>query len=104
MGTHWAYDTKTHPVLSHITANLVPVMPMYSDQTGYLTAFLVHSNFVEKVWPFGYWEGPLTSGLFCYNLCQPCTWDSNVFSTMHFYFTDPALNICEPTKCPNGTL
>jgi len=94
MGTHWAYDIDSHPDISHKVANLVPVMPMYNDQTGNLSAFLIHINHIESVEPFGVWEGPFPPILFCDNLCSPCTFDTFFFSTIHFMLTDPDLNIC----------
>jgi len=102
MGTHWAYDTNTHPYISHTIATLVPIFPMYNDNTGLLSAFLVHSNYVEKVEPFGIWEGPFIPYLFCKNLCPPCTFDTNFFSTIHFMLTDPSMNICGDS-CTNST-
>jgi len=102
MGTHWAYDTQTHPVLSHQVGNLVPVLPMYNDNTGLLSAFLIHINHIEKVEPFGNWEGPFASFLFCSgNFCPPCSWDVTFFSTLHFMLTDPSLNQCG-TSCDNS--
>jgi len=98
MGTHWAYDLATHPVLTHEVENLVPIIPMYNPETNDVSAFLVHINHIEKVEPFGIWEGPFIPSLFCYNFCDPCTWDATFISTMHFMLTDPDLNVCT-TSC-----
>jgi len=37
MGTHWSYDMETAPDMSWIAANLMPVVPMYTD--GVFSAF-----------------------------------------------------------------
>jgi len=103
MGTHWAYDTQDHPLISHQVANLVPIMPMYNDETGNLSAFLVHITHIEKVEPFGVWEGPFIPLLFCQNLCPPCNFDTFFFSTMHFMLTDPKLNVCQ-SSCGSAIL
>jgi len=102
MGIHWFYDLQGHPNPTWKTANLVPIMPMYNQATGLLTAFLVQTDYVEDVWPFGWWEGPFIPSLFCYNFCPPCTFDTSVFSTIHFFLTDPELNLCS-SHCPNSS-
>jgi len=99
MGTHWSYDIETHPKLSHKTANLLPIVPMFNHKTGNVNAFFVQADAIEKVYPLGVWEGPLTSSLFCNNFCPPCTFDSWFFSTLHFALSDPTLNTCDGATC-----
>jgi WAS/WASL-interacting protein len=95
MGRHWAYDLQTAPDMSWDVANLFPIMPMYNEDTHVIDAILFNIADAQSVWPFGYWEGPFIPSLMCYNWCDSsCTFNTNLYSTMHWFFTNPALNTC----------
>jgi len=95
MGRHWAYDLSSAPVMSWKSANLQPIVAMYNEESGDLSAFFFTTPIIQTTFPFGPWEGPLTYFLMCENWCDSsCTWDVNWWSTLHFFISDPALNDC----------
>jgi len=99
MGRHWSYDLSTAPIMSWISANLQPIVAMYNLDTGNLSAFFFTTTNVQRSWPLGPWEGPFISYLMCKNWCDSsCSWDASLFSTLHFFITDPSLNNC-PSMC-----
>jgi len=103
MGKHWSYDLSTHPTESWKLDSLVPIMPMYNNATGNLSAVLVNSPVVQSSEPFGIFEGPIPGPLMCYNWCSDGCLIGEVglhllWSTLHFFFTDPQLNHC-PSHC-----
>jgi hypothetical protein len=110
MGTHWWYDLETHPRMSWNAQTLLPVLPMYLNapgpHQGKIHAVLVATPNAQRIEPFGDYEGPFTSKLFCLNACKKdgaeCDKFSNVgglWTTMHWEFSDPALATCEHAAC-----
>ncbi|KAL9645446.1 hypothetical protein ABK040_002644 [Willaertia magna] len=103
MGRHWGYDFTSKPHLSGHASSLMPVIPMYHE--GFISAVLVFTHEVQKVWPVGNWEGPFNPTLFCYNFCtDECMKHESTFSfytTLHFLFHDASENKCD-SRCPNG--
>jgi len=103
MGKHWSYDLVTHPAESWKLANLLPIMPMYNNATGAISAILVNTPVVQTAEPFGIWEEPLPGPLMCYNWCSTSCLLGEVglhllWNTLHLFFTDPTLNLC-PEHC-----
>jgi len=104
MGRHWSYDLATMPNESWKIDSLMPVMPMYSNQTGQITAILVNTRVVQYTEPvYGIYEEPLPGPLMCYNWCSiDCVIGEiglhPLWNTLHFFFTDPQLNKC-PSHC-----
>jgi len=95
MGRHWSYDLETAPMMNWTVSTLFPIMPMYNEETHDISAVLLQIDNLQTVYPFGYWEGPFVPALMCLNWCDSsCTWNTDDFSTMHFFFTDPNLNTC----------
>ena len=90
---------------------------------GHIQAILIATPKLQWVEPFGTFEGPFTSGLFCkvnlvalalqltcccsraQNACQKdqdaCSKfkNSNMWSTSHWEFADPAQATCEAAVC-----
>jgi len=93
MGRHWAYDLVSAPKPTWKSGNLFPLMPMYTN--GVLATFLIAFPNGELPIPLSPWEGPFTPTLFCENWCNSqCTWDNKLWSTLHFFVTNPDLNTC----------
>jgi len=102
MGIHHAYDLNFPSSQSWNASSLVPVMPMYSPQTGAITAVLLASSDAQRIEPFGEWEGPFINMLFCKNWCANtgCTFPGvMLWTTMHWLFEDPKLNTCDGAMC-----
>jgi len=103
MGIHHAYDLNYPFSQSWNASSLVPVMPMYSPQSGAITAVLLASTDAQRIEPFfGDWEGPFINSLFCKNWCANtgCTFPGVMFwTTMHWMFEDPKTNVCDGAKC-----
>jgi len=102
MGIHHAFDLNTPHSQSWNSSSLVPILPMYSPQTGRVTAVLIASPDAQRIEPLGDWEGPFTNSLFCKNWCANtgCTFSGATFwTTMHWLFEDPASNVCTGAKC-----
>lgn len=102
MGIHHAYDLNYPNSQSWNSSSLVPVLPMYSPQTGAVTAVLLASSDAQRIEPFGDWEGPFTNGLFCKNWCANtgCTFPGvSLWTTMHWLFEDPKTNTCDGAMC-----
>ncbi len=102
MGIHHAYDLLQPGGQTWNSSSLVPVLPMYSPETGGVNAVLFAFPHLEMIEIFGEWEGPFTPGLFCKNWCanSGCMWpDVTVWTTMHWMFHDPSLNNCNGAKC-----
>jgi len=103
MGIHHAFDLNYPSSQSWNASSLVPVMPMYNPQTGAITAVLLASTDAQRIEPlFGDWEGPFPNALFCKNWCANtgCTFPGvMLWTTMHWLFEDPKLNVCDGAKC-----
>jgi len=100
MGTHWSYDLKTHPEMSWVPSNLAPVVAMYNDRP--LSAFFFTTPTLQYSEPFGPWEGPIPDNLMCLNWCDSsCDFNINFWNTLHFFITDPDLDICD-SRCPEA--
>jgi hypothetical protein len=103
MGIHHAFDLNYPFSQSWNASSLVPVMPMYSPQTGAITAVLLASTDAQRIEPvFGDWEGPFINMLFCKNWCANtgCTFPGvGLWTTMHWLFEDPKDNVCDGAKC-----
>jgi len=99
MGTHWSYDLKTHPDMSWVPSNFMPVVPMYNN--GVISAFFFTTPILQYSEPFGPWEGPIPDDLMCLNWCSDsCGFGVNFWSVLHFFITDPSLDICN-SRCNN---
>jgi len=100
MGTHWALDLMTGPVLSFKAEQVLPFMPMYYDGT--MSAFLVDTAVAQKN-PSNYWEGPLPPTTMCGNFCdgKNCPWDSAETFTLHFFLRNHTSSICS-SQCNPG--
>jgi len=96
MGRHFGYDLQAHPQMSWLTQNLIPIMPMYNEATGKISAFLVNVPNWQDTEPVGEWEGPFTNSLWCKNYCNTncTTYNAKTWSTIHFMLTDPYNNLC----------
>jgi len=70
MGTHWALNAVKAGGSTFNASTLFPIMPMYDSDTGHINAILVNSPHVNKIWPFGGWEGPFPNFLMCKNWCS----------------------------------
>jgi len=102
MGIHHAYDLNFPGSQSWNASSLVPVLPMYSPQSGKITAVLLASSDAQRIEPFGDWEGPFINMLFCKNWCANtgCTFPGvGLWTTMHWLFEDPKLNVCDGAMC-----
>jgi len=104
MGTHWALNAVKAGGSTFNASTLFPIMPMYDSDTGHINAILVNSPHVNKIWPFGGWEGPFPNFLMCKNWCSGsgCGFkDADVWTTMHLWFNDPKQNsiTCDAAKC-----
>jgi len=102
MGVHHAYDLDYPFSQSWNFNSLVPVMPMYNPQTRALSAVLLASPDAQRIEPFGDWEGPFINMLMCKNWCANtgCTFPGvTLWTTMHWLFEDPKLNVCTGAKC-----
>jgi len=102
MGIHHAYDLHAPGNQTWDYTSLVPVLPMYSAQTGAITAVLIASSDAQRIEPFGDWEGPFINYLFCKNWCSGTGCDFkgvSLWTTMHWLFEDPSLNTCTGAKC-----
>jgi len=103
MGIHHAFDLNYPSSQSWNASSLVPVLPMYSAQTGAVTAVLLASSDAQRIEPlFGDWEGPFINPLFCKNWCANtgCTFPGvMLWTTMHWLFEDPSLNTCDGAMC-----
>ena len=97
MGRHYGYDMSSRPRLSGFSDLLMPVVPMYSN--GSISAVLFFTDNPQKIYPVGQWEGPFPRFLFCKNFCSnDCMKHESsmkFYTTMHFLFHDPALNLCD---------
>jgi len=99
MGTHWSYDMKFHPQMSWIPSNLMPVVAMYNQ--GNLSAFFFCTTTLQYSEPLGPWEGPIPDNLMCLNWCDSaCDFNVYFWNTLHFFITDPSLDVC-PSRCNN---
>jgi len=96
MGRHWGWDV-TGSMTWEIT-NLMPVMPMYMN--GNLVTFLIQTPTSQVFQPLGDWDAIFPTALFCLNFCG-CQYSglTTVWSTSHFFLTDPALNTCPSGRC-----
>jgi len=92
MGTHWFYDLATHPNLTYQAEQTAPIVPMYNN--GQISAFFVETTTAQLMEPFGCWEGPFISALFCKNFCPGCQWNHYATSTMHFLLQDHSTISC----------
>jgi hypothetical protein len=101
MGIHHAFDLASPGQLTWNASTLLPVLPMYDNTAGTLTAVLFAFPKVEKVEPIGDWEGPFPNFLFCKNFCSSeCTFaGASFWSTMHWWFTDYSLATCSGFQC-----
>jgi len=102
MGIHHAYDLAYPGSQSWNKDTLVPVLPMFDPTSGKITAVLLASSDAQRIEPFGDWEGPFPNFLFCKNWCANtgCTFPGvMLWTTMHWFFGDPALNQCTGAKC-----
>jgi len=102
MGTHYSYDLNAPGSSTWNVSSLVPVMPMYNVDTGFVSALLFWMPGLQNIEPLGDWEGPFIPTLFCGNWCSDsgCSWDGViVFTTMHWFFSDPSQNDCTNAKC-----
>jgi len=97
MGTHWSYDLADAPYMEWNASTLLPVVTMYNN--GNLSAFFFTTSNVQLSEPFGPWEGPILDAFMCLNWCDSsCSFNVLAFSTLHFFVTDPDLNLC-PERC-----
>jgi len=83
-------------------STLFPVIPMYHAQDGRLNAVLVNIPHLADITPFGPWEGPNPSVLFCKNCCKDdgCKFGTlTIWSTIHFWFRDPDAINCDGARC-----
>eukprot|EP01128_Nolandella_sp_AFSM9_P004710 TRINITY_DN2157_c0_g1_i1.p1 TRINITY_DN2157_c0_g1~~TRINITY_DN2157_c0_g1_i1.p1 ORF type:complete len:284 (-),score=57.95 TRINITY_DN2157_c0_g1_i1:49-900(-) len=100
MGIHYSFDIGNPGKVTNNVQTLLPLLPMYSSTTNQITAILVNSHAIERVYPLGAWEGPFPFNLFCKNWCAdsgcklPGTW-----STMHWLFRNPADQKCTSARC-----
>jgi len=95
MGTHWSYDLKTAPIMSWVPSNLLPVVAMYNNDTGDLSAFFFTTPNLQYSEPLGPWEGPIPDGLMCLNWCSSeCDFGVSFWNTLHFFIIDPSLDVC----------
>jgi len=96
MGRHFGYDLQAHPEMSWLTQNLIPIMPMYNEDTAAVSAFLVNVPNWQDTEPVGDWEGPFPNSLWCKNYCNSTcpTYNAKTWSTIHFMLTDPENNSC----------
>jgi len=103
MGIHHSLDVNNPGKPRYFNvSSLFPVLPMYSPKDGTINAVLIHIPEITTVFPFGPWEGPFPSLLFCKNWCGDggCHFGlTKVFSTLHFYFKDPATLSCDGARC-----
>jgi len=103
MGIHYAYDLNEPGSQTWNTSSLVPALPMYNPENGYINAVLVSIPDLQVYEPFGEWEGPFLPSMFCGNWCSQsgCDFSSQatVFSTLHLFFRDPHLNDCTGAPC-----
>jgi len=102
MGIHHAYDLNQPSSQTWNASSLVPILPMYSPQSGHVTAVLIASPDAQRIEPFGDWEGPFINSLFCKNWCANtgCTFPGvTLWTTMHWLFEDPTTNTCNGAKC-----
>jgi charged multivesicular body protein 7 len=99
MGYHYFYDLTSAPVMSWEAANLLPIVPMYSNGT--INAIFFASSVVQQGLLSSHeWDGiPLPNLLMCKNWCDSsCTFgDTSIWSTMHIYFRDYT-----QATCPGG--
>jgi len=102
MGTHHAYDIAAPGRQTWNASTLVPILPMFDSDTGSMNAVLIAAPNLNMVWPIGTWEGPFPNMLMCKNWCANtgCTFPGvTVWTTMHFFFTDPKAINCNAAKC-----
>jgi len=102
MGIHYAYDLNAPGTQTWNTSSLVPTLPMYNPENGYINAVLVSIPDLQIFKPLGEWEGPFLVPVFCGNWCHNsgCQFPgAAVFSTMHLMFRDPSLNDCTGAPC-----
>jgi hypothetical protein len=102
MGIHHAYDLNHPGTNTWNASSLVPVLPMYNSITKAVSAILFWMPDIERVEPFGMWEGPFPGSFFCANWCANtgCHWPGvDFFTTMHWMFTDPSKNTCAQAPC-----
>jgi len=90
MGYHYFYDLATAPNMSWSAANLLPIVPMYSN--GVINAFFFASPVVQQsLLNSNMWDPiALLDVLMCKNWCDTsCTFsDTNFWSTGHMYLRD----------------
>jgi len=131
MGYHWLKDITGGKNLTYKAENTVPVVPMY-DSNGKFVAIFFLATAKKQNWAdtctvtpqpcveeLNFWdpggglveanEGPL---YVCSNLCGTCQFtgsDDGVYTTMHWFFADPATLECvgadkgQKIYCPNGS-
>ncbi len=69
MGTHWAYDLKSAPVMSWVGGNMIPVVAMYNS--GIISAMFFASTVVQQGIGNHQWDLlPLPDFLMCKNFCK----------------------------------
>jgi len=95
MGRHWSWDVSGSNTWNWQT--LLPVMPMYMN--GSLVTILINTAQWTVPYPVGDFEGPFVNSLMCLNWCSSnCNFNADIWSTMHFFFSDPNFNNC-PSRC-----
>jgi len=96
MGFHWSYDLSSAPNMSWTAANLLPIVPMYSD--GVINAFFFASPLVQQsLLSNNMWDPvPFIDSLMCKNWCDSdCHWsDTSFWSTGHIYLRDYTQATC----------
>lgn len=103
MGTHYFYDLVSAPKMSWVSANMLPIVPMYHD--GFINAIFFASNVVQQsLFSSQMWDRvALPDVLMCKNWCDSnCTFsDTNFWSTGHFFFRNYSQVTC-PGGCSIG--
>eukprot|EP01089_Gocevia_fonbrunei_P011713 TRINITY_DN2552_c0_g1_i4.p1 TRINITY_DN2552_c0_g1~~TRINITY_DN2552_c0_g1_i4.p1 ORF type:complete len:290 (+),score=40.08 TRINITY_DN2552_c0_g1_i4:40-870(+) len=101
MGIHYSYDLESPGNMTWKTENLLPILPMYGVEDKLIKAILIATPTWQDTYPFGQFEGPFTSSLFCFNWCANtgCTFQSDIWSTFHWLFTDYTKVTCTGARC-----
>jgi len=131
MGYHWLQDVNGGKNLTYKAENTVPVVIMY-DSNGSFSAIFFLATEKKQNWPdtctltsqtcienLNFWDpagGLLEANegrlYMCANLCGKCQFTGSgdgVYSTMHWFFTDPATLECvgkdkdSQIYCPSGS-
>jgi hypothetical protein len=111
MGTHTYYDVLSPGNKTYSADSMLPILPMYRPQDGSISAVLINTPNRERTFVAGgVWEGPLKVEQFCYNMCQSdqpacaegLSQQSTGWNTLHWMFSDIALNNCTGAICHLG--